>query len=210
MSALLTKVNVAIQNMSVAPHFTQDELDQITEIVFYAPKARPSDVLLVFGAPVGDWGVAADAYRARLAKHIVASGGVHERTKDVSEADLIKNELVRLGVPEAVILTDSTPTNTLENVTSFMQLLVQHGIGSDKILYLTIYHHSGRCYLTLKKQFPNSTITAINHGLLWSGLDIQRHNWTASIETKLRVYGEYRRIMEYSEKGDIESPNSIS
>lgn len=198
-----------IQRLVDAPDLSASQISEITKLVFYAPQAKPSDVMLIFGAPEGDWKVAADAYYNGLTKLIVASGGVHERTKGVAEAVLIRNELVRLGVPPDAILTDLTPTNTLENVLHFKQLLQTKGLQPKSILYLTTYHHSGRCYLTLKKHFPDAIITALSHGLLYSGLDIRSSTWTKVPGAEERVYGEYQRILAYSEKGNIADPSII-
>lgn len=191
------------------PELDADQNELMTKLVFYSPEAQVSDALLVFGAPEGDWSVAAKAYQDGLTKLIVASGGIHERTKGIPEAFLIRDELIRLGVPENVIIVDPTPTNTLENVLHFKQILGECRIHPGSILYLCIYHHSGRCYLTLKKYFPDATITALGHGLLFSGLDIQMHTWTTVEGAEKRVYGEYQRILTYSEKGDIAYPIEI-
>jgi len=198
-----------VKRLLEVPNLSSDEITKITQLVFYAPAAQSSDVLLIFGAPEGDWEVAAEAYHAGLAKVIVASGGVHERTNGVPESELIKDELLAHGVPAEAILTVPTPTNTLDNVLHFKRLLEANRLKPKSILYLTIYHHSGRCFLTLKKYFPDAMITAIHHGILYSGLDIRRDTWTRVEGAEKRVYGEYERIMTYSAKGDIADPSVI-
>jgi uncharacterized SAM-binding protein YcdF (DUF218 family) len=186
-----------------------DKSALMTKLVFYAPEAKASDVMLVFGAPEGDWSIAAKAYHDGLTKLIVTSGGIHERTNGIPEAILIRDELISQGVPSDAIIADTSPTNTLENVLGFKRILKEHGLLCSRILYLTIHHHSGRCYLTIKKYFPDAKITALGHGLLFSGLDIQKDTWTTIEGAEKRVYGEYQRILTYSDKGDIADPREI-
>ncbi len=199
-----------LQRLAEVLELSPTEHTNISHLVFYAPSPLESDVMLIFGAPEGDWEVAADAFKAGLAPLIVASGSVHERTKGVAEAILIKRELTRLGVPEDEIITDDTSTNTLENVLHFKKILDQRNIKPKSIIYLTIRHHAGRCFLTLKKYFPEAEITAITHGLLYSGLNFTKDNWLTVEGADARVYGEYQRIMAYADKGDIAGPALIT
>lgn len=182
------------------------DVQDITNTVFFSPKAKTSEVLLIFGAPEGDWTPAARVYNDKLVPLIIASGGMHRRTNGVPESTLIKANLIQLGIPSEVIIEDANAGNTLENVINFKNILETHYIYPKTIMYLSLNHHSGRCYLTLKKYFPDTQITSITHGYLYSGLDITSENWTNNIASKEHVYGEYERILNYSNKGDIANP----
>ena len=86
----MTDSFLSLARLHETPELTNEQVGIITDLVFFAPQAQASDVMLVFGAPEGDWSAAAKAYHDGLAKLIVASGGLHGRTKGISEAKLIK------------------------------------------------------------------------------------------------------------------------
>lgn len=209
MLSLMEAANQPVSRLVEAPDLTKDEIKEITRLTFYAPKPQPSDALLIFGAPEGDWSSAAKAYHDGLVKLIVASGGIHERTHGISEAELIKQALIERGVPAEVIITDSAAANTGENAAHFKTILDEKGVAATSVMYLCLRHHAGRCYLTLRKYFPHANISAITHGLLFSGLDITAENWMHDPNKVARVYGEYQRILDYSKLGFTADPSYI-
>lgn len=201
--------NFPIKRIVDVPDSSPKQIKLITRLVFYAPPPKSSQALQIFGAPEGDWVPAAKAYHEGLIDLIVTNGGIHERTNGIPEAVLIKKDLATRGVPQSAIMADSTATNTGENAAHFAEILVQQNIEPKAIMFMSVRHHAGRCFLTLRKHFPHSNISAITHGLLFSGLNITADNWTNDPRAMARVYGEYQRILTYFEQGYIADFSSI-
>ncbi len=101
-------------------------LDEITNIVFEESNETPvlpCDVIFVFGGShPGLWESAAEAYFRGLGKNIIVTGGNkpnvkhHYTWKDGStpEALVLRRELMRLNVPEAVIYYEDRSTIALK------------------------------------------------------------------------------------------------
>lgn len=71
---------------------------------------------------------------------------------------------------------------------------------------MSLNGHSGRCYLTLKKYFPDAKLTAWTY--FYEDLEgIGPDNWMHDPKAIKKVYAEYQRILTYSQRGDIERPD---
>lgn len=189
------------------PELSAAEISIITKIVFYAPAAEPSDLIFVFSNSRGDWQGVASLYASGYAPLILASGHSGRSTELVtnSEASRIEQDLISYGVPEAAILIEEESTNTLENVVLSKRLLESRAILPVSILYVCLNGHSGRCYLTLKKHFPKTKLTAWTY--YYEGMEgVGANNWMHHSKASRKVYAEYQRIIAYSGKGDITQP----
>lgn len=89
-------------------------------------QARRSDCLIVLGAKVHPDGrlshtlqyrcvAAAEAYRNGIAPAVIVCGGRGE-DEPMSEAEAMRAELARLGVPESAVLTEAASQNTRQNL----------------------------------------------------------------------------------------------
>lgn len=143
-------------------NLSEKEIVVISKIVFYAPPAELSDVLFIFGNSRGNWEGAIKRYASGCALLILASGygGRTDDTVETSQAQKIKQALVFSGVPDAAIFLEEKSTNKLKKVTFSKRLLDEKGICPASICYVSLNGHSGRCYLTLKKYFPDAKLTA--------------------------------------------------
>ena len=99
--------------------------------------ARRSDCLIVLGAKVhadgslsrtlrGRCAAAADAYRGGIAPAVIACGG-QGGDEPCAEAEAMRVELTRRGVPETAILPESDSANTHQNLSNAKKLMAENG-----------------------------------------------------------------------------------
>ena len=71
-----------------AGELSEEETAAISKAVFYAPPAKPSDLIFMFGNSRGDWTGAAMLYASGYAPLVLASGrsGLSAGTVEVSQA----------------------------------------------------------------------------------------------------------------------------
>jgi DUF218 domain len=162
----------------------------------------PSDLIFVFGGL--DLAVprrAAELYNLGLAPQVLITGASGPLTKDVfdkSEAATFREEMVRHGVKESVILIEETATNTLANVLSGMALAAQHGLKVKTALLVAKTFLMRRCRATFQKQFPGvETLCCPPMGSLIDAIDRPRPEFAS------RLIAELKRLEDYSKKGDI-------
>jgi hypothetical protein len=93
--------------------------------------------------------------------------------------------------------------NTKEDVEFSLAMLAESGIVPQSLTFASKAHHSGRCFLTLKKYFPTIPLKAITCHATYQGVTIRPHDWWRHPISTRRVYGEYLRIRLYAQRGDI-------
>lgn len=198
------------------PPLIEKQIQQLTRIVFLEEELnsfpQKADLIFVFGGShPGCWQTAYQAYQAGLADKILLTGGVKPFVirhptwtyGNTAEAQVMKMKLQELGVPEKLIIVEDQSTNTLENV------LFAKGIFNfqtiSNIVFISKSFGAGRGYRTLKKHLPsNIQLTPYPFPTtLRSNQMVTRHNWMHDPESRSFVYGEYLRMLEYGEKGDI-------
>ena len=148
--------------------------------------------------------MACDYLQGRFSRVLVTglSGRLYYETgKPV--ARIMRDELIARGVPSDVILVQDRSTNTLEDVAFSLDVLEQHDISPESIVFLCKAHHSGRCLRTLRKFFPSQTLSPVTYVAVYDGVKISREDWYRHAVSRGRVYGEYLRIIKYTERGDI-------
>jgi uncharacterized SAM-binding protein YcdF (DUF218 family) len=90
---------------------------EITEIVFgfTSPPIQPCDIIFVFGGShPGLWQTTAQAYHQGLGKAIIVTGGHKPGVQphhtwmegDMPEAHVLRRELIKLSIPEEVIICE--------------------------------------------------------------------------------------------------------
>lgn len=193
---------VAVKDLS------SEEIEGITQTVFVASEPQPTDLLFIFGTSSIDneilESVARDCQKGCFPKVMVTglSGRLYSETgKPV--AHIMRDELIVRGVPSEVILVQDRSTNTLEDVAFSLDVLEKHSISPESIAFLCKAHHSGRCLRTLRKFFPSQTLSPITYVAEYDGIKVSREDWYQHEVSIGRVYGEYLRIIEYAERGDI-------
>ena len=185
-----------------------EEIKRITQTVFAASESQAVELLFIYGTSSIDSeildAVARDYLQGRFPKILVTglSGRLYHETGRPL-ASIMRDELIARGVSSDVILVQARSTNTLEDVAFSLDVLEQHNISPESIAFLCKAHHSGRCLRTLRKFFPFQTLSPITYVAEYDGVKVSKEDWYQHEVSKGRVYGEYLRIIEYAERGDI-------
>ena len=200
---------------------TPELIREITEIVFGIPNQpiQPCDIIFVFGGShPGIWQAAAQAYHQGLGKALVVTGGhkpgVHPhhtwRDGDTSEAHVIRRELIKLAVPENIIVFEDKSTNTLENVL-FAQAVYDFS-GVTSILAVCKNYGVGRQCRTLRQQIAG-TIKVVPYPFdteAGNGPFITRHTWMNYEESIFVVFMQAVKIYQYGKLGHLEPVEHMS
>jgi len=194
---------VAVEDLS------PEEIEGITQTVFVTSDPHPAaDLLFIFGTSTIDNKILESVARAclqdRFPKVMVTglSGRLYDETgKPV--AHIMRDELMARGVPSEVILVQDRSTNTLEDVAFSLDALEKQSISPESIAFLCKAHHSGRCLRTLRQFFPSQTLSPIIYAAEYDGVKVSKEDWYQHEGSRGRVYGEYLRIIKYTERGDI-------
>jgi hypothetical protein len=172
-----------------------------------------SDIIFAFGSLrlPEVWTQVEKLYKEEYAPHILVSGGmVKGVTQELGkpEALIIKEGLLRKGIPAEAILTEEESTNTLENVIFGVRYLKAQGIDIKNAILVAKPFHMRRCLATLKKQFSEINILCCPpQGSIMELIDRPKAEFAE------RIIGEFERLKIYAEKGDIllqEVPDDVA
>lgn len=190
------------------PALSHATIRRIARLVFMPEDDSPSDLLFIFGSAQGDWKRYARFITLGKARYAVVTGGVFPEyfAGTVSLAHNISVHLLRYGVRTEQIIRQDRSMNTKEDVEFSLAVLAESGIVPQSLTFASKAHHSGRCFLTLKKYFPTIPLKAITCHATYQGVTIRPHEWWQYPVSTSLVYGEYLRILAYSRKGDIATP----
>jgi uncharacterized SAM-binding protein YcdF (DUF218 family) len=83
---------------------------------------------------------AAEAYLEGIAPHVIASGG--RRWGALIEADMLRRELLRAGVPDSAVTRELWSLTTHENAIFSAELLRR--LGAERVAVVTCEWHVGR------------------------------------------------------------------
>ncbi len=187
------------------PQLSTEDLAKVERAVFISRPAIPSDLLFVFGSSEGRWELVASLFERGVAPLILVTGRAGEDfyATGKPQSHRIRDALVALGVPEQAILTEDESDNTLENVRHGKALLVRQNKCITSIVFVCKSHHAGRAWRTLTLAFPQVTLSCSTYDATYSGITVSRQGWAMHEVSRGRVYGEFKRIQVYSERGDI-------
>jgi len=127
-------------------------------------KTQKADVIIVMGCAV--WRdvpspalyeriyKSFELYRDGYAKKIIATGAQGEG-ENVTEAEAIKKQLIRLGVKAKDIIEENKATNTVENLKFAKNIMQKNGF--RKSIIVTNYFHIYRCSMVSSDLKINST-----------------------------------------------------
>ncbi len=100
-----------------------------------------------------------ELYQGKRAAKVLLSGGTIVKDQNISEALMMKERAIELGVAPKDILLEQISLNTIENVLASMVVLNRefklHQI--KRILVVSTYYHLRRCSLALKTYMPKWT-----------------------------------------------------
>ena len=192
-----------------------DEYEGLLEPVwrYLVPEETPqkADVVFVFGGlglevPAR----ASELYKAGFAPVVVISGSSGPLTRGIftrPEAQVFKEEMVRLGVPDTVILTEDHAKNTGQNVTLGMQALQSAGKRIETAILVAKSFIMRRCVATFAKQFPAVRVVPCPpRGRITDFVDRPRPDFAE------RMLAELQRLQDYSGKFIVEQhvPDDVS
>lgn len=122
--------------------------------VRHAPEK--ADVIIGFGTyHLGAAKKAAELWHQGFAPYIIFSGYKNDRHEQ-TEAEMLKDEAMRHGVPKDVIFTEDKASNTGLNITLSYDLAVKKGIlKTNRVILVHKPYMSRRTYATAKAQWPH-------------------------------------------------------
>lgn len=146
--------------------------------------------------------VAVELYKKGRADKMIFTGGVKWNGNDESEAIQLKNEAIKLGIPESAILAEDISVHTLENVLASLLLLDRefHLYKIKRLLVVTASWHMRRLQLTLKTYMPNWIEFTLCPA---DDQNTRKDNWFLSEAGRKRVESECRKIITYVKQGAL-------
>ena len=185
-----------------------DDLQGIADYMMPALPPRRSDLGFLFGTRHG----VADFCQAALAlwqqgmfDRLLVSGG-QTGTLARTEADVIGEELVKLGFPESALILETGAMNTGRNVAfGRKQVAAVMDIKAVRSVLVIGKVCSTRRYLmTLQRHWPGLRLSVCP--VNYFGVPAER--WHEHAEFRARVLGEYAKIPLYLQQGFIEEIRS--
>lgn len=133
--------------------------EQITIILFGNEQddGKQGDCIFVYGGRgIERVNKAVELHRNKQADYILFSGGFKYGKYAYSEAALMRDNAIKLGIPPEAIFVEELSNNTKENaISSLFTLENKFGIYAIKrLLVVSIPYHYRRCLLTFKTYYP--------------------------------------------------------
>jgi uncharacterized SAM-binding protein YcdF (DUF218 family) len=164
---------------------------------------KPADLLFVFGTRHGVpqfLAVIEDLWRNELFKCALVTGGPtlgEQRT----EAAVLADGMIAMGIPLSCILLEERATNTGENVT-FSLPIIDARLGLDNVRSLIAvgkYFTSARYLMTLQRHWPRveKMLAPVHYH------DHAPADWHAHAQSRAKVMSEWRKIAAYQAAGFI-------
>ena len=189
-------------------NLSPEEVRRIGEAVYLAPPIQPHravDVIFVFGTLHRDFHVIAELFNKSGAPLIIATGFKSPKV-EVAHGPEAYQHLIMLGVPGERIEFENRAMHTGEDVVNGSALLRRRKVEPQQMVYVCHATHSGRCYRTLKKHFPETHLAAHIYPERkghYPSYPLGPTEWYSHPEVSQRVWGEWERLVRYSERGDI-------
>ena len=178
----------------------------VWDYMYLCQEVSPSNVIIGLGCH--DLTVADDVatlYHQGFAPLVVFSGNAGRMTAGTfenSEAQMMKDRAVKLGVPAEAILVEETSTNTGENIRMTQDLLKRHGVDTSKVILVHKPYMLRRDYATFMRQWQDAKRTDVvcwaNEVTMAEYLKKKKLDARESIEIML---GDLQRIHEYPKLG---------
>jgi len=200
-----------VQKNPTVPALGRGAISLLTQLCFRNDDpASAADAVFLFSNPVERERMVQSIERAIRdfgAKHVIVTGGVSElydlRGTGRAEADYIMEVVDVKKFPDVRFTLERTSLSTLSNVTEALKLIDLSSF--RRIVFVSKAHAAGRCYLTLRKYVPQTTLLQRTWSASYKERNkpITRDNWVEDAFGQSRVWGEYLRIKKYGERDDI-------
>jgi uncharacterized SAM-binding protein YcdF (DUF218 family) len=154
------------------------------------PPPRASDAIVVIS---GDEQMArfeegVNLYRQGYGQYLVFSGAAFDN--GTSNADVMRNQAVKLGVPQSAILEESQAEDTWGNAVYTRQVLETHGLRSA--ILVTSPYHIRRAKLTFDAVYAGSGIELAVHEAPDS--QWRKLSWWQQAETRRLTFTELQKL----------------
>lgn len=137
-------------------------------------------------------------YKAGYADYILPSGGYNKKLLLYkTEYEFLKEEAIKQGVPENVILKEDRASNTFENAQFSYEVCKKNEIEVKKAILVCKNYHARRAYITYKINFPKNTEIIVQP--IIDSEQITRENWMFTDDKRNRVLSEVVKIGKYFE-----------
>lgn len=168
-------------------------------------QVQPTDWILVFGSH--DLSVAhraADLYHEDIASHLVVSGGsrsVPEGARYGTEAEALREILLRRDVPAQAIAVEPLASNTSENFWFTAELLRDRGIAASRFLVVQKPYAERRIIATARRRWPANEVRVTSENTTF-----ERYCAGSISISKIfsMLAGEILRLDAYARSGLIE------
>ena len=143
----------------------------------------------------------------QISNQVLITGGIvpHGLPQQLqkSEARLIYEKISNQDHWETKFLLEEKSLNTLENVTEGLRTLDFSNY--KKICFIFPAHGITRAYLTLRKFLPYTQLLPCPYNAWYpeEKAPVTADNWHKTHPGTQRIWGEYLRIKQYGERGDI-------
>ncbi|NMH72869.1 YdcF family protein [Bacillus sp. RO2] len=181
--------------------------EQMTDLLFRNIKddKRNGDCIFVPGSSKAvDYRLppAIELYKEGRAGKILFSGGVVWNGNQLSEAQLLAEKAMELGVPSEDILIENQSLHTKENVLASLLVLDRalHLHKIRRLLVVTSHYHMRRMSLSLKSYMPSwidYTLCPVNDKTT------RETNWFLNPYGRQRVEAESAKLISYVKQGII-------
>lgn len=174
--------------------------EQFSALLDTQQVAKGDVIFVMQGDGISRAAHAVDLYKRGFAPVIAIVGGADKRSYGSFPSREVRDEMVRLGVPQGAIHLEDAGAHTRAEADRCMELARENGWKT--ILIVTSPHHQYRAYLTFLKAMKDShnALTLINTAAPLS--------WTEELSWGKRVDllpQEFDKIIEYQKKGDVAS-----
>jgi uncharacterized SAM-binding protein YcdF (DUF218 family) len=182
---------------------SQEELDAARILydymrVEYPPE--PADVIIGFGTyHLGAAWRAAELWHEGYAPYIIFSGYKNDRHPK-AEAEMLRDEAIKRGVPSEVIFTENKASNSGLNITLSYELAKQHGfLVKNRVILVQKPYMTRRAYATAKAQWPDKNTKVF---VTSAHLQLEDFFTADGVETTIRsILVDFYCIKAYPAKG---------
>lgn len=147
----------------------------------------------------------AELYHQGVISVIVASGHSSSPLDGVTtEAELLRDALIKRGVPQVAIIEEPNATNTAENITFSRKLLYDEGFTPEEIILVHKPYMTRRFIATAAPNWPEPRPSFYTTSIQTTMRDyITYEDTTCGREGRMvtAMLGDYARIKEYPSRG---------
>jgi|LGVE01.1.fsa_nt_gb uncharacterized SAM-binding protein YcdF (DUF218 family) len=171
--------------------------ESITDFIFVNDPIEKADVILIPGGSHLELiNKAVELYKQGYANYILPSGGFNKKIPDYeSEYEFLREEAIKQGIPDRVILKENKAAHTFDNAQFSYEVCLRNNIEMKKVILVCKNFHSRRAYITYKLNFPRETQIIVQS--IVDGNGITRDNWIESDTKRKVVMGEVLKIGKY-------------